>query len=303
MHANVFIMQLLQRSASTDIPFNRDDAHRLLPAMIACLVGFAALLLITAVSLHGSLRAQTRDVAGVLQVEVPSDANAATIDKTLGLLHHTDGVEDVTPLDRDAMEKLLKPWLGADFSIDRLPVPTLLEVSTKVSNHASAVDVPNLRKALTAIDPDIHVVDQGPWIAQLATALGTIQTLVLSAAGLLIACVVGMVVLVARTNLKLHFKTVGLLHMFGATDDYILRQFQWNGAALAARGAAAGIVVAGLVFAILVTLSAKWQSPVIPIVHFTFLHGVTLLILPVFTGFVALLATRVTVRSMLHHMH
>ena len=112
-----------------------------------------------------------------------------------------------------------------------------------------------------------------------------------------------MIVLVARTNLRLHFKTVSLLHMFGATDEYILRQFQWNNAWLAARGAFAGVLLAGMVFAVAVILSVRWESPVIPEISVSALHGLLFILLPIFTAAIALVATRHTVRTMLENMH
>ena len=296
-------MNKLRRLITSDIPFARDDANRLLPAMIACLIGFAALLLATALSLNHALDAQARDVAGVLQIEVPNDAPAGTNEKVAALLRRTTGVEDVTAVSHAEMEGLLKPWLGSDFSVDALPVPTLIEVKTAMDADGTAVNIPALRKALAAIDSDIRVADRGPWVEQLSTALTLLQALVVLVAALLLICVIGMVVLVARTNLRLHFKTVGLLHMFGATDDYILRQFQWNGAWLAGRGALTGVVFAMVIFAGAVVLSTQLHSPVIPVIHFTFGHAAAFVLLPVVTALIALAATRFTVQSMLGHMH
>ncbi|MEJ0010301.1 MAG: FtsX-like permease family protein [Alphaproteobacteria bacterium] len=112
-----------------------------------------------------------------------------------------------------------------------------------------------------------------------------------------------MITLVARTNLKLHFKTVSLLHLFGATDEYILRQFQWNGAFLAMRGALAGVLLAAVLFGTAVVLTHHWASPVLPPLDFGLRHVAVFIALPVFIALTALLATRLTVQSMLHHIH
>jgi cell division transport system permease protein len=294
-------MNSIRRLITSDIPFARDDAHRLLPSMIACLVGFAALLLATSLSLNNALDRQAQHVAGIVQVGVPAGLPASVVEKVAAQLKKTNGVEDVTVINRSEMEVLLKPWLGSDFSLNSLPLPTLLELKT--SADSKVLNIAVLQKTLAAIHDGIEVTDRGPWASQLASALNLLQALVVLVAGLLLICVVGMVVLVARTNLKLHFKTVGLLHMFGATDSYILRQFQWNSAWLAARGAVAGVLFAAGIFLAAVILSTRLQSPVIPVVNFTFLHGLAFLLLPLFTAFVALAATRVTVKSMLWHMH
>lgn len=297
-------MKLIRRLISSDIPFARDDAHRLLPGMIACLTGFAALLLALAVCLTNSLVMQSKNVIGVLQIEVPrgkalDDGFMQTLQTQL---KSTPGVEAVEIIKEQEMEALLKPWLGDTFELADLPVPVMLEVKTSVQGNKTAVDVAALRATLGKIDTAIRLDDRGPWVSHMAEAMEMLQGLAIVVSGLLIACVVGVVVLVARTNLRLHFKTVSLLHMFGATDDYILRQFQWNNAWLAARGALGGVVFAGMVFALAVVLSVRWESPVIPEIHVSIAHVVLFILLPVFTAWVSFVATRMTVKSMLGHM-
>lgn len=289
---------------ASDIPFARDDAHRMLPAMVACLIGFAALLLALSVSLSNSVSASARDVTGVLQVEVPKNvaAKKETMDRIVSTVRRTAGVNSVSVLREAEMESLLKPWLGEAFSLDDLPVPSMIDVKTEVHDGHTVVDVKGLRTQLNAIDRGIAVEDRGPWVTQMARATTLLQTMVVFVAALLLACVVGMIVLVARTNLKLHFKAVSLLHMFGATDEYILRQFQWNNGWLAARGAVVGSLFAALIFTSWVVLSHRWESPVLPPVNFSFGHALTFLLLPVLTAAIALVATRLTVQSMLRHM-
>ncbi len=298
-------MSRFSRLIASDIPFSRDDAYRLLPAMIACLTGFAALLLAVAMCLSNALSDQSRDVIGGIQVELPraKASNVSFIETVTGELKRTSGVEEVTVIGLAQMETLLKPWLGEDFAIGDLPVPVLLDVRTTVKNQKTTVNIPSLRSALAKIDTNIRVEDRGPWIGHMVQAMALLQGLVLLVAALLVLCVIGMIILVARTNLRLHFKTVSLLHMFGATDEYILRQFQWNNAWLAARGAFSGVLFAAAVFAAAVFISVSWQSPVIPEITITPMHGVMFALLPIATATIALVATRLTVQSMLEHMH
>ena len=298
-------MNKFRQLISSDIPFARDDAHRLLPAMIACLTGFAALLLALAMCLTGALSAQSHDVIGVLQVEVPrAKANDASyMESVTSLLKNTAGVEQVTPISQTQMETLLKPWLGEDFEIADLPVPVILDVKTAVKDNETAVNLAALRTALAKIDAGIRVEDRGPWVGHMVKAVALLQGLVLVVAMLLILCVLGMIILVARTNLRLHFKTVSLLHMFGATDEYILRQFQWNNAWLTARGAFTGVLGAASIYIAAVIISMRFESPVVPAISISPWQGVMFVVLPVFTALIALVATRLTVQSMLEHMH
>ena len=271
--------------------------------MIACLVGFAALLLSVGMSINHALSDQSQAVIGMLQVEVPRNASDSLMTSVNTTLKQTEGVTEVNQLSSTQMETLLKPWLGQNFSIDDLPVPVIFDVKTSVLDQKTAVNVEALRRDLAKIDTNIRVEDRGPWVHQVASATSLVQALVIFIALLLIACVIGMIVLVAKTNLRLHFKAVSLLHMFGATDEYILRQFQWNSAWLAARGAMAGVLMSALIFASAVILSMRWHSPVLPEITLSFVHVLMFLTLPIFTALVALVATRLTVQSMLQHMH
>lgn len=298
-------MNRFRRLISSDIPFARDDAHRLLPAMIACLVGFAALLLAVSMCMTNALASQSRDMIGMLQVELPraKATDSGYMDSVTNELKRTAGVQDVSIISTGQMESLLKPWLGDDFAIADLSLPVLIDVKTAVKDNATTVNMVSLRSALAKIDTNIKVEDRAPWVGHMIKAMTLLQWLVLLVAGLLILCVVGMIVLVARTNLRLHFKTVSLLHMFGATDDYILRQFQWNNAWLAARGAFGGVVFAASIFIAAVIISVRWHSPVIPEITISAPHVAMFILLPVFTAGIALVATRMTVKKMLEHMH
>jgi cell division protein FtsX len=294
---------LLRMRKTSDIPFTRDDAHRLLPWMIACLVGLVALLLMVAFSLSSRIEEQARDVFGTVQVELPSATSDAVRERVMAALRATPGVVEVAWLTPAQMEALLKPWLGKHLELKGLALPMLIDVKTEVAQTRSALDIAALKQTLEKILRPVRVEDRGPWLTHMAQAMQYVQALVLLLSGALLACVVALVVLVARASLKLHFKTVHLLHMFGATDDYILRQFQQHNALLAGRGALYGIAFASVISGAAVALSHHWQSPVLPALTILPAHLITLLLLPIFTAFIALLATRRTVQSMLAQMH
>lgn len=290
---------------SSDIPFERDDARRLLPVMVACLVGFATLLICISVSLNHRAAQQSRDAFGVLQIEVPFQREDAPqkLAAIEARLKATQGVQEVRSLPPSEMNALLKPWLGASLPLESLELPTIIDAKTSVVDGKSAVNIATLTTQLQKLVPGTKIEARGPWLKQLAQAGQTLQLLLYGIAALLISCIVVMVLLVARTSLKLHFKTVGLLHMFGATDEYILKQFQWNNALLTARGAVVGAVGAGALYLLLSLLASGWDNPLIPAIHWQWGHMLVLLVMPLFTALVALVATRMTVHQMLRQMH
>jgi hypothetical protein len=63
------------------------------------------------------------------------------------------------------------------------------------------------------------------------------------------------------------------------------------------------VVFAASLFIAAVILSSRWDSPVIPHISMSVMHGVMFVLLPIFTAMIALVATRLTVQSMLENMH
>ena len=164
---------------NSDIPFTRDDAHRLLPWMIACLVGLTALLLMLAFSLSGKLEEQARDVFGTVQVELPSGTSAAMRERVIAALRATPGVVEVAWLTPAQMQALLRPWIGNELALDGLSLPVLIDVKTEVSGTRSVLDIPAARAALEKIIRPIRIEDRGPWLTHMAQAMHYVQALVL----------------------------------------------------------------------------------------------------------------------------
>lgn len=288
----------------TDIPFARDDANRFLPAIVAVMVAITALLLAVGISFAGALSNQQRDVAGSLQIQITTTdkARAETGQKMAALLRTMPGVKDMAVLSREEVARLLKPWLGDTASLEGVSLPMLMDVKIE-ANAQAPFDAAALVKAMKDKGIEGRVATPQSWVNDLAKALGLAQATLLLLALCLMASLVGLAVLVARTSLRLHFKVVNLLHLFGATDEYILRQFQLHNGWLIGRGAAIGAMVAAAVLLLAHIATGQMKNPVLPVIHFSLAHVLLFIVIPLFIALVSLVATRFTVQSMLHKMH
>jgi cell division transport system permease protein len=120
-------------------------------------------------------------------------------------------------------------------------------------------------------------------------------------AGLVLALVgaaaVVTVVFVTRTGLAIHRNVIELLHLIGAYDTYIARQFQRHALRLGLAGGALGLLLA------LVTLGLLWQAlgpmpgggALLPELRPDWRHAAGLAALPLAAGLVAMLTARWTV--------
>jgi cell division transport system permease protein len=287
---------------SADIPFTRDDARRSLPALVACLVGFICLLLSFSISLSSQVSSVNRAAHASFQIEVPASLaqNTAKMDRISKTVKNTRGVSALHVINHANMQQLLKPWLGENLLLKTLGVPVLIDVST---HDNQAVNMAALRAVLKQIHAKITIQAHGPWQRDIARAAKLVHAFLLGLAVILIGCVVGIVALLARIGLKLHFKTVSLLHLFGATDDYILKQFQRNSAKLVARGALVGVGFAIIAFMMLIEALSASANPALPQLHISISHGVLWVLLPVAVSIMAMIAARFSVQRMLSTMH
>lgn len=290
---------------SADIAFARDDARSILPAMVACLIGFVCLLLSFSISLSAHVGDSARAASASFQVEVPQNIarDAGKMKRIIETIRNTDGVEKTRVIDHAAMQDILKPWLGGDIMLGALDVPVLIDVTSDMNGDTAAVNADALKERLSNVGSGITIHAHGPWQRDVERASQLIHACFLGLAFLLMGCVVGMVMLLSRTGLKLHFKTVSLLHLFGATDDYILKQFQWNTARLVARGAVVGVGIAILAFFVLKEGITVGESALLPAISFSFGHVVLWILLPVFASIMAMMVARFTVQHMLANMH
>lgn len=288
---------------SADIPFTRDDARSMLPVMVACLTAFVCLLLSVSVSLSSQASRASSVANAGFQLVVPAKTagDAAIMARITKLVKETSGVKQVTVVGHDKMQDLLKPWLGEQILFDALDVPVLLDVVPETS--VGAISTTALLTQLQAIDRAITLEQHGPWQRDVSKAARLVHVFLLGLAIVLLACVVGMVVLLARMALKLHFKTVSLLHLFGASDAYISKQFERNSMRLVARGAFVGVGLAVLAFLALIHGLSGHENPLLPVLRVSGVHVVLWLSLPVFISFMSVLATRVSVQRMLSPMH
>lgn len=288
----------------TDIPFSREDANRFLPLVIGLMVCLTGLFLAAALSIGESVRSAGSLDIQTVQVYIPYGAKTtdAHRDKIAKDIQALDTVAEVAHIRKSELAKLISPWTGGTISLDDLPLPTVLEVTLKKGTDRDAA-VEQLSKTVKQAEPKAEIEHYQQWVDQLMQFNGMLRMVAITLAVLLTVSLVVIVVLAARTSLKLNFRTVALLHNIGAQDDYIMRQFVSNGLWMVLRGAMLGTGVAIIVAIGVATLSSELSSPLLPTLALLPSHMVMFVGLPVFTAMVAYAAVRLTIQSMLEHMH
>ncbi len=285
----------------TDIAFAKDDANRLLPWLLAFMIGLTTLLLALSIGLSSHMGAEHQRLQRTMHIELPAATEG--YDALVKSLKQSQAVGEVIPIESDAMAAMLEPWIG-DMPTEALGLPRIIEVRLAAGNTAevqAALDT--VKRLVGATTKDAEIQHFQEWLDNYEAYTTSIRMVASLLAALLLASVIGMVVLTARTSLHLHYDTVRILHRIGATDAYVSQQFVIYALGLVLKAALIGIFIGGAAFLTIYLMGEAWASPLLPGLAFSPVHVALVGLLPLFTVGVACMATSFTVRRLLEELY
>jgi cell division transport system permease protein len=284
----------LPQQLRLDLPLRHDASGRFLPWIIALMVYLAATGGITLIWLDDALHDWNSVLASTWTLQVPADASPARIELTLGALRQTKGIVSARLLEQAETGKLLEPWLGNSVPIDTLPLPKLIDIQV---DPDTPVDLPTLHKQLGAVVPDAQLENNGDWLGDMRKFARRIESLIALGVIVVTLLTVTIVVFTARIGLAIHRSVIELLHLLGAQDTYIARQFQVHALSLGLRGGVIGGVTAAATVAIVGPASHIFMLPMPATTHGIFDWRLWLLLVAALlsAGGVAMVTARIAV--------
>ncbi|HJN24879.1 MAG TPA: cell division protein, partial [Rhodospirillales bacterium] len=221
----------------SDLQLERDSLGRFLPWLIAFMVYLSILALAGMLVLDDIAGRWGRGMSGAMTVQMTpspdaggSGAAAREAEKrdnkklqvALGILKTTRGVARAKILAEAKLMALLEPWLGGGAFGADLPLPRLIDV--KIEDGAQ-IDMVTLERRLKATAPGAVIDDHGVWLEHLINLIQTVKALALAVLLFIALATTGTVIFATRTGLAIHHEAIEVLHLIGAQDSYIARQF------------------------------------------------------------------------------
>lgn len=235
-------------------------AGRALMAVIAILTFLAALSAGAAVLAARASEQWRGAVANEMTIQIRHDARRdieADLALAVGMAAGVAAIESVRVVPKPESDKLLEPWLGAGLDLVELPVPRLIVLKLKA---AAGPELAAFGAALRREVPSASLDDHRLWVRRLSTMANTI---ILSgvAVVLLVLCAAGLAVAFATRGAMAGSRdSVEVLHLVGADDAFIAREFQSRFVQLGLRGGAVGGAAAILVIGLLGWLASRWRA-------------------------------------------
>ncbi len=290
----------------SDLPLDRDALSRFLPWLIAFMVYLACLALAGMLTLGAVAERWDAGVSGTLTVQIiPSESPTAApkevrrIEAALDILRTTPGIASAEVIGEGRIMALLEPWLGSIGGSGDLPLPRLIDVELKAG---AEVDTAALSKRLRQAVPGTTVDDHGVWLDKLVRLLRAVEILASLVLLLIGSATVGTVVFTTRTGLAIHQEAIEVLHLIGAQDSYVAKQFATRALILGLRGGIIGLVLAVPTLMGIGVLAARMEAGLLPDFTLTPAHWAAMVCLPLAVALIAMLTARLTVMKTLAEM-
>jgi len=300
-----------------DLPLAKDATGRLLVWIIGLMVLLALLALGATLVLSRQAQRWQAGATGALTVQVspapsagagvPVAPLARRVETALAILRNSPLVASAEPVAAEQVAALLSPWL-AESAMAELPVPALIDVRLAAAPQPkraptapteTAGDLDTLAEHLERYVPGARLERHTTWLEDLVRLAQVTEAAALTV--LLVVAGVGVlaVVFAVHSGLAIHRELVELLHVMGATDQYISGQFESHVLAIAGRGAGVGSLAGAMVLAGLERAVTGFGGSLMPELSLAAVDWLTLTLVPLLACLAAVGTARWTVRRTL----
>lgn len=248
-------MQQQRRHRFRFLPEGR-ESQGVLPWVIAVMVYLMVLAVAGGIGLVTATQGWSGGLARSWTVQILNaepGAQQTEAQAAARFLKEQPGISNVAVLPEREARALLEPWLGESAQSGELPVPALIEVTLAAD---AEVDSAAVEEALKAHAPSASIDNHEEWLGQLTVFARGLEGLAYLIVGLMALATVAIVTFSTRAGLSSHHGTIEILHLMGAEDRQIAREFQWR---YLAHGLKGSIVGAGLGIGTVLAIGAMAQ--------------------------------------------
>ena len=287
------------------LPLSREPSTRLLPWIIGVMVYLAVLIFAAALLLANIAANWDREMSAGFTVQIPPvagdapEALEARVAAAVKTLKEAAGVGEVTVVSPEVTALALEPWLGPNIEAHDLPLPRVVEVHFA---DRATVDMAALIAKLEEAAPGTVVDSHEFWRNQIVSLVGGLETLATIAIALIGFTAMAAVIFTTRSSVAIQRDVIEVLHLIGATDDYVAHEFQRQAFWISLSGSASGTVLAVATLYLLGQLAGNLDTALMPDLSLSAWQSVLLWAVPLLACLIATMTARRTVLSALRRM-
>ena len=290
----------------SDLPLKGDAASRFLPWLVALMVFLVSVAVAAAFVLDQVAGSWDHDVAGTVTIQVApvgGDGGEALTEARLKAaaeaVAREHGVKAVRPLDKKQTLALLEPWLGSSDVIKDLPLPRLIDVSI---DNEEPLDLSAMNDRIASQVPGTSLDDHRVWLSRLIKLSRTVEALAVLTVLMIGTVTAATIVYATRTSLAVHKNTIEVLHLIGAHDDYIARQFADRAFGLGLIGGVLGLAITVPTLSAIGWAARRLEGGFIPHITLSMLGFMAIAVIPGVAAVLVMMTARMTVHRTLARM-
>lgn len=230
---------------------------------------------------------------------VDKDKTLEQQNKVLQFMENLSSVASVNVLDAPTIEKLMTPWLGDKVDISSLPIPILLDVKLKPQKELNYDEV---TRGLKMITPNATIDNHRLWLNRLLKFAASMKNIALAVLFMVVLICAFSIYYSTRTSLGIKIGTIEILHIIGAKDDYIARQYAANFAKIGFFAGIIGILTAIPCIILVGKYGMSTGSGLLNGASLSNLAWGLIMITPIFSSLYSMATSYLTVRKSLEKM-
>lgn len=297
---------IARRKREYDIPLHKKMGSEFLTLLIG-LMTFLAILALTGSLILSHISDQwSSGLQSKMTVEIPAetqDGRILELDEVIEIsqtiasrLSSVQGINKAQALSKTEIKALLSPWLGENIDYTNIPLPGL--VALEVSENKT-VRMESIKSAVMSIAPWAQVNTHNKWLRDITRLSDSLRMIALFITIVIALTTFAAVAAAIRARIATHYEELELLHLMGASDEYICRQFQKHAFLLAIKGASGGLIAAYILTKIISWMTHDIEGALLPDLSLDLYDYLTLITVPFLIGLIAVLtARRITLREL-----
>ena len=289
----------------TDIAFKSDINKSFLPFVTAFMVFIASIIFATSLIGNNFTNDWNKYLKNNVSIQVLPDFKAKHLEKDIELrikniiniLKITPGIKSYSVMDKTETENLIKPWIE-NFPND-LILPRIINIEI---SPIIPFDAKKLITELEIYSKNIKFETYSDWMYEIQSSITAVQILLGLIVIIILITVAITISYATRSGLNINKKVINIMHMVGATNDYISKEFSKQMMKLALIGGSVGYLFSCFIIFI-IKISTSYITNKI-IVNFEFSNEIYLyiLIIPVIAGVIAKVSAMLTIKQELNNM-
>jgi len=293
-------ISLLQHS---ELPLKEDRANFFLEISTAISVFLFTITLAAYFMMSSMIASWNKSIINGLTIQIqPSselmnqEDEQMAVNKVILFVQGMEGVQKVKQISNEQITKLMSPWLGDNANIEALPIPKLLDVRLK---NGQTFDYKKAATSLKEIAPYASIDNHGLWLKKLVKSTSSLKLLSLFVLFLVLSASVFSIFYAVETSLKVHQNIIEILHIMGATDGYVAKQYAVRSCKISFISSIGGTILGLLSILVIAKLSSGLETGLIGAASLSTSHWCCLLTLPLWAALVSTIMSFLCVKQSL----